>query len=138
MSACCSKVDCGLEYAPPTILITFEGYDETDFENYKIKVLDKNGTVVQSQNRLVYNFKDDIYDSMLDNGSLKDFDYVIETDVSSDTIFNFSFDAVATESDCGNNCFLRKEKPRFFTRYQNYSYVYEGVQYGQAEVTLVK
>ena len=94
--SCCTKKDCDQENNP-VINVGFGGFDNSDRSSIFIYVVDTNSfKPIGSVYFNLYSISNTltIYDWMLNDRKIviKDYNYIIKTNVSSDTIYNIKYE----------------------------------------------
>ena len=109
LNSCCTKKDCGVVINMPELYINFLNFEQEDYEDAKLYVVDNNTFLVlneinippQTENKYII-FKPLSIENI---EKYKEIAYIIATKTSNDTILNVDFLQTESKIKC-NTCFL--------------------------------
>ena len=139
--SCCTKKDCDQEYNP-VINVGFDGFDNSDRSSFFIYVVDTNSfKPIDSLSFNLYSISNtlSIYDWMLNDREIeiKDYSYIVKTNVSSDTIYNIKYEKYSEKVEC-NTCYPFGDGTATVNTYKNFSYYFQQHKYEDKETLIIK
>ena len=127
---CCTKKDCDQIYNPE-IVVKFKGFSNADLSKVSILLLDKYSfkkvdSIIYDNG--FYNYR--IYNGILSNKEIeiKDYSYIIKTNVSEDTIDQVKYDKYSETIKC-NKCFPFGDGSATVINFKGFSFRHGKFQY---------
>jgi PBP1b-binding outer membrane lipoprotein LpoB len=129
--SCCTKKDCDQEYNPE-INVRFEGFDAPDLIKISFILADTNSFKAIDSITYLYSISNSfqLYNWMLNDKKIeiKDYNFIIKTNVSSDTIYQIRYEKYKEKIEC-NTCYPFGDGTATVTNYKNFSYYYRQNKY---------
>lgn len=137
--ACCTKKDCDQENTPE-IVIKLDGFNPSDLSKVSIVLLDtssfeKIDSVTFTNESNIYQ----IYDWILGNKKIeiKDYSYIIKTNVSADTINKVKYEKYSKTIKC-NSCFPFGDGSATVIDYRGFSFLHGSTKYNDKDTLMIK
>jgi len=139
--SCCTKKDCDQENNP-VINVGFEGFDNSDRSSFFIYVVDTNSfKPIGSVYFNLYSLSNSltIYDWMLNDRKIdiQDYNYIIKTNVSSDTIYKIRYEKYNEKVEC-NTCYPFGDGTATLINFRNFSYYFRQIKYEDKQSLTIK
>jgi PBP1b-binding outer membrane lipoprotein LpoB len=129
--SCCTKKECDQDYNPE-IYVSFKGFDASDLTKISFFVTDTNSFKAIDSVTYLYSISNSfqIYNWMLMDKKieLKDYSFIIKTNVSSDTICKIRYEKYKKKIEC-NTCYPFGDGIATVINYKNFSYYYRQNKY---------
>lgn len=139
-SACCTKKDCDLEYNPE-IIFRFDGFNSSDLTKVSIVLEDIHSSKLIDSVVYLYSISNTfkIYNWMLLDKEIeiKDYNYIIRTDVSVDTINQIMYEKYNEKIEC-NTCYPFGDGTATVINYKNFSYYNKEIKYVDKDTVVIR
>ena len=139
LDSCCTKKKCADNYEP-FISVKLKNFTSDEFLQSKLfsyDVMTKsliNTIELRNSNTSIGEFR---VSSLEHKKEMREQFFVIQTPVSSDTIYNITYELYTYQIKC-NSCFPTGPEKVTVTAFRNFSYYYKGQQYFNDTLTINK
>jgi hypothetical protein len=138
--SCCTKKDCDQEYNPE-IIFSFNGFNSADLSKVSIIITDTNSFKEIDSVVYLYGLSNSlhIYNWMLNDKEIeiKDFNFIIKTNVSSDTIYRIKYKKYIEKIEC-NTCYPFGNGSATVINYKDFSYYYRQNKYEEKDTLVIQ
>ena len=140
LCSCCTKKDCDQEYNPE-INIGFEGFNSSDLIKISIFLVDTSSFKTIDSIVYLYSISNNfqIYNWMLRDKKIeiKDYNFIIKTNISSDTIYKIKYEKYNEKIEC-NTCYPFGDGTATVINYKNFSYCFRQNKYVNETLVIKK
>jgi hypothetical protein len=136
LQSCCTKKECDYNLKP-FLIVQLKNFDSDELLYSSVSSFD----LVTKSLVNVEEFSEsnaEIRLSSQGQKELRDQFFVIDTPVSSDTIYNVAYELYTYKTENCNKCFPLGAKKLTVTTFRNFSYFYKGQQYFKDTFTIEK
>jgi hypothetical protein len=138
-NACCTKKDCDQENTPE-IVIKLDGFNSSDLTKVSIILLDLNS--IEKIDSISFFTESNIYKIskwILEDKKIeiKDYSYIIKTNVSADTINHINYEKYSKTIKC-NSCFPFGDGSATVINYRGFSFQHVHTKYNDNDTLVIK